>query len=133
MEASSSIGKSQGAEVSSIQFVRSDTCPQPKFHDFSEIAMKGDSMGVISLIPPKVIMIHYVWSLYMCKVGEAGDYEICEAYEKLCEEGILKEELKFIERKGFTHALEFPINFKIKWIKFVLRRIHNMKFWMHNG
>lgn len=69
----------------------------------------------------------------MCKIREVGDYEIQEAYEKLCDEGFLKEEFKIIERKGLTHALEFQRNFKIEWIKIIFRRIHNMKFWLHNG
>ena len=90
-------------------------------------------MGVLSLIPPKVIMIHDVRSCYMCKIKEVGDYEIREAYEKLCNEVILKEEFKIVERKELSHALELKKNFKIEWIKIVLRRIHDMKFWLQNG
>ena len=86
MPASSSTEKSQGIEDSNIQLVRSDTCPPPKFHTIPKIDMKGDSMVVLSLIPSKVIMIHDVWSCYMCKNGEVGDYKIQEAYEKLCDE-----------------------------------------------
>lgn len=39
-----------------------------------------------------------VISYYMCKIGEVRDYEIKEAYEKLCNEGILKDEFKVVER-----------------------------------
>ena len=38
--------------------------------------------------------------------------EIMEAYEKLCENGVLKEEYKIIEKKGLTHALDFSTVFK---------------------
>ena len=38
--------------------------------------------------------------------------EIREAYDRLCENGVLKEEYQIIERKGLTHALEFPIIFQ---------------------
>ena len=87
MTSSSSIGKCQGVEVSNVQFVRSDACPRPKSCAILEIMLKGDSMGAFFSIPPKVIMIHDVWSCYMCKIGEVGDYEIQEAYEKFCDEG----------------------------------------------
>lgn len=48
-------------------------------------------MGVLSSRPPKVIMIHDVRSWYMCKIGEVGDYKIRKVYEKLCNEGTLKD------------------------------------------
>lgn len=89
MVASSTTRISQ--EVSKMQLVKSDTYPPRKFCAIPDISMKWDSMGVLSLIPPKLIMIHDVRSCYMCKIGEARDYEIREAYEKLCNEGILKE------------------------------------------
>ena len=42
--------------------------------------------------------------------------ELREEYEKLCDNGVLKEEFKILERKGFTRALEFPTIFKTKRI-----------------
>lgn len=131
MVASSTARMSQ--EVSKIQLVKSDACPPPKFCSISEIVMKGDSMGVLSLIPHKFIMIHDVRICYMCKIRELWDYEIKEAYEKLCNGGILKDEFKIVERKGLTRALEFPRNFKIEWIKVILSIIHDMKYWLQNG
>ena len=71
-------------------------------------------MGVLSSIPPKFIMIHDVRSFYMCKIGEVGDCEIHVAYDKLCDEGRVKDEFKIVERKGLTHALDFLRNFKIE-------------------
>ena len=88
METSSTTRISQ--EVGKIQSVKSDACPPPNFCAILHIAMKGDSMGVLSSIPPKFIMIHDVRSCYMWKIGEVGDFEIREAYEKLRNEGILK-------------------------------------------
>lgn len=126
MEDSSSIGMSQ--ELSKIQLVKSDTCPPPNFCAILEISMKGDLMDAPSSIPPKVIMVHDAISCYMCSFGEVRNYEIREAYDKLCNGGILKDEFKFFERKGLTHALEFCRNFKIEWVKFVLSISHDMKY-----
>jgi hypothetical protein len=131
MVASSSIGKSKGIEVSKIQLVKSDACPPTKFCVIPKITMKSDSMGVLSSIPTKVIRIHNVQSCYIYKIG-VGNYEIWGAYEKLCDEGVLKEEFKIVEKKGLTRTLEFLGNFKIEWIKVVLSWIHDMKFWLYN-
>ena len=59
--------------------------------------------------------------------------EIRETFGKLCENGALKDEFKIIERKGLTHALDFPNVFKIEWIKIVLSRIHDNFIWLDNG
>ena len=69
----------------------------------------------------------------MCKIGEVGNYEIREYYEKMCNEGILKHKFQIVERIGLTHALEFLKKFKVGWIKVVLRRIHDMKYWLQNS
>ena len=90
-------------------------------------------MDMLSSISPKVIMIHDLQSWYMFKIGEVSDCKIRESYEKLCDEWVLKEEFKNFEMKGLTYALEFRRNFKTKEIMVVLRRIHDMKFWLHNG
>ena len=90
-------------------------------------------MGALSLIPPKFIMIHDVRSYYVWKIREVGDYEIKETYEKLCIDGILKDEFQIIERKGLTHALEFLRNCKIEQIKVILRKVHDMMYWLQNG
>lgn len=39
------------------------------------------------------------------------------AYVKLCENEILKDEHKIVVEKGLTHALKFARNFKFEWIK----------------
>ena len=42
----------------------------------------------------------------------------------------MKEEFKIVERKGLTHALEFPMIFKIEWIKIVMRKLHDGCLWL---
>ena len=59
--------------------------------------------------------------------------EIREAYDKICVDGALKNEFKIVETKGLTHCFEFPIVFKIEWIRSVLSRIHNGSIWLEDG
>jgi hypothetical protein len=68
------------------------------------------------MIPPKVLMIEDVRCCYTCKFGSIGDMEIREFYNQLCDNGVLREDNKIVERKGLTHALDFPNVFKTKWI-----------------
>lgn len=56
----------------------------------------------------------------MCNIGEIGDFEIREAYAKLCENGVLKKEYKIVKEKDLTRDLELPNVFKIEWIKIIL-------------
>ena len=93
---------------------------QLEFRAIPEVAYKDDLAGVVSMILPKVIMIQDVRKFYNCKVGSIGDLELREAYDRLCENGKLKEEYQIVEKKGLTCALNFPIGFKTKWIKIVL-------------
>ena len=59
--------------------------------------------------------------------------EIREAYNKLCVNGVLKEDYNIVEKKGLTHALDFPTVFKIEWIRLVLSRIHDGWLWLEGG
>jgi hypothetical protein len=70
-------------------------------------------------------MVNDVRDCYMCKITEGRDFELREAYAKLCENEILKEDFKVTESEKLTHALAFPQNFKTEWIKVVLRKIHD--------
>ena len=56
----------------------------------------------------KVVMIQDVRKCYNCKVGSIGDMELRDAYDKLYDNGILKEEYKIVEKKGLMHALDIP-------------------------
>ena len=59
--------------------------------------------------------------------------DIREAYNKLCDNSMLKEEFDIVEKKGLTHALYFPTVFKTEWIKLVLSRIHDGYLWLEGG
>ena len=59
--------------------------------------------------------------------------EIREVFNKLCVDGVLKEEYNIVEKKGLTRALDFPTVFKIEWIRLVLRRIHDGYLWLEGG
>ena len=64
------------------------------------------------MILPKVVMIQDVRKCYNYKVGSIGDLELREAYDRLCDNGVLKEEYQIVGKKGLTHALNFPTVFK---------------------
>lgn len=70
---------------------------------------------------------------YMCKIGKIRDFKLRNAYNRLCENGVLKEENKVVSKKRLTHALAFPKVFKVEWMKILLRRLHDMKLWLENG
>ena len=56
--------------------------------------------------------------------------KIYNAFDKLCDKGVLKDEFSIVEKKGLTKALVFPIVFKTEWIHIVLSRIHDWAFWL---
>ena len=56
-----------------------------------------------------------------------------EAYERLCENGKLKDEYQILERKGLTRALDMPTIFKIEWIKIIINCIHDGSIWLEGG
>lgn len=130
---SSAIVKKKGKEVLNAQIIRNDVCKLHKFQVIPESAVKGDLMGALSLIPPKVLMINDVCTCYMCKIGEIGDYELREAYDKLCDNGVLKAKHQKVSERGLVRALDFPWNFKVEWIKNVLIQIHDMNIWLEDG
>src|SRR5271155_2899602 len=111
-----------------VQLV-SNEVKQPKFRPIPEVAYKNDPTGALSVIPPKVIMVQDVRKCYTCKIGSIGDLEISQAYEKLCVDGVLKEEYKIAESKGLTRALGHPTSFKTEWVRLVLSRIHDGSLW----
>lgn len=104
-----------------------------EFRPIPKVAYKNDLASAPSIIPPKVVMVQDVRKCYNCKIGAIGDMEISQAYERLCVEGVLKEEYKIIERKGLTCALGFPTAFKNEWIRIALRRIHDGNLWLEDA
>lgn len=93
-----------------IQLV-SNKVKQPDFRPIPEVAYKNDPAGSLSIIPPKVVMVQDVRKCYNCKVGVVSDMEIQQAYDKLCENGVLKEEFQIVER-GTNACLRFSYNFQ---------------------
>ena len=106
-------------EIHEVQLV-SNEIKQPEFRKILEVAYKNDPSGTLSIIPPKVFMVQDVRKCYNYKIGTIGDLEIFEAYEKLCDNGILKDEFQIVEKKGLKNALVFPTVFKTKLIHIVL-------------
>ena len=102
-----------------------DEVKQQDFKAIPKVAYKNDPTTALSMILPKVIMVQDVRKCYNGKVGAIRDIEIRQAYEKLCENRVFKEEFKIVERKGLTRAQDFPTVFKIEWIKIVLSRVHD--------
>ena len=49
---------------------------------------------------------------------------------ELCVNGVLKPKHKHLEDKGLTHIPHLPWSFQIKWIRFILSRVHNEQLWL---
>ena len=109
----------KGKTMFEVQLV-SNEVKQPEFKAICKVAYKNFPPSALSMIQSKVIMIQDVWKCYICKVGSVGDMELRDAYDKLCDNGVLKEEYNIVEKKGLTWALDFPKALKIEWIKIVL-------------
>ena len=77
-------------ELFEFQLV-SNKVKQPYFRPIHEVTYKNDPASALSIIPPKVIMVQDVRRCYNCKIGAIGDMEIQQDYDKLCENGVLKE------------------------------------------
>ena len=52
---------------------------------------------MLSMIPLKVLMIQDIKCCYLGNIGEVGDMELRDAYKKLCDNRVLRKELKKIE------------------------------------
>ena len=100
-------------EVLNVQLV-SNEVKQLIFKAIPNISYKQDPSYSLSMIPPNVLMIQDVRKCYNYKIGSIGDMEIRQAYEKICENGVLREEYKIVEKKMLTHGLDFPHVFKTK-------------------
>lgn len=116
-------------ESHEIQLV-SNEVKQLEFKPIPKVAYKNDLAGALSIIPDKFFMVQDVQKCYNCKVGAIGDLEIFNAFDKLCDNGKLKDEFSIVEKKGLTKALVFPTIFKTKWIQIFLSRIHDGAFWL---
>lgn len=109
-----------GKKVFTAQLIDNNACGPPKFLPILEVAYKEDPAEALSSIPMNVLMVNDVCSCYMCKIGEIGDFEIRQAYEKLYDNGVLKDEYKIVKTKGLTDALDILNILKTKWIRVIL-------------
>ena len=48
----------------------------------------------------------------------------------MCENRVPKPEHKHLETKGLTHIMYMPWDFQMKWMRYILRKIHDMHFWL---
>ena len=80
----------------------SNEVKKPELKAIPKVAYKNDPTGALSMIPSKVVMIQDVQKCWNCKVGGVGDMELRDAYDKLCDNGVLKEEYNIVEKKGLT-------------------------------
>ena len=109
----------KGKEGHEIQLV-SNEVKQPEFKPIPKVTYKNDPTGALSVIPEKVFMVQDMWKCYNYKVGAIGDLEIFNTFDKLCDNGKLKDDFSIVEKKGLTKALVFPTVFKIEWIHIVM-------------
>ena len=85
----------EGKEILNVQLVSFEV-KQPIFKAIPDIAYKKDPSSLLSMIPLNVLMVQDVRKCYNYKFGSIGDMEIRQAYEKLCENGVLREEYKIV-------------------------------------
>ena len=52
------------------------------------------------------------------------------ALGEICVDGTLKPEHKHLEEKGLTHIPHLQRNFQIKWIRYILSRVHIGQLWL---
>ena len=79
----------KGKESHEVQLV-SNEVKQPKFIPIPKVAQKNDPTDMLYIILHKVVMVQDVRKYYDYKIGAIGDLEIFQAYDKLCENGIMK-------------------------------------------
>ena len=91
--------------------VRNTVSEAPKFKLHPAIAEKEDSMGIHSLIPPKVLLIHYMRTFYHYPIQDLGTFKMNEAYDALCDGGKVKPKLQHLGTKGLMHMRHMPKNF----------------------
>ena len=120
----SSSKTTKGKECHEFQLVNNEV-KQPEFKPIPQLAYKNDLAGALLVILAKVVMVQDVRKCYNYKIGAIGDLEIFQAFDKLCDNVVLKDKFLVVEKKGLTNALFFPIVFKTKWIHIVLREIHD--------
>lgn len=96
----------EGKEVLNFQLV-SNEVKKPIFKAILDIVYKQDISSALSMIPPNVLMVLDIRKCYSYKIGRIRDMEIREAWIFFCDDGVLKEEFKIIEKKGIEMSPRF--------------------------
>ena len=115
---------------SSKMLVRGVEWKLPNFKLVPAIAESLDPDGAQSRIAPKVLLINDIRSHFKCSVQELRNLEIDNALGEMSVDGTLKPEHKHLETKGLTHISHFPRKFQIRWVRYVLSRVHNGQLWL---
>ena len=89
----------EGKEVLNVQLV-SNEVKQPIFKAIPNISYKQDPSGAFPMIPLNVIMVQDVRKCYNFKIGSIENIYIMVLYGRLCDNEVLEEEFKIIEKKG---------------------------------
>lgn len=97
----------------------------PNFKLVPAIAKSLDPQGAQSQISPKVLLFNDIQTYFKCNIQEIGT-----SLAKLCVDGTLKHEHKHLETKGLTHIPHLPRNFQVKWMRYILIRVHNGQLWL---
>ena len=89
-----------------------------------------DPIGAQSKILTKVLLINDIHSHFHCTIQELGTLEMDETLNFLSVDGSLKPKHKHLEDKGLIHLSRMPQRFSMKWIRFILSRVHEGKLWL---
>lgn len=54
-------------------------------------------------------------------------------YLSLCEDEKLQSKYAKLESLGLINGVEYPIVFRLDWIRLVMRRVHNPGMWLAKG
>ena len=63
---------------------------------------------------------------YHYYIQELGTLEMTQVFNELCENGALKPKYTHLESKGLTHMIHMPWDFQEKWVRYILRKFHEM-------
>ena len=88
-------------------------------------------IGAQSKIPAKVLLINEIRSHFHYTIQELGTLEMDETLNVLSVDGSLKPKHKHLEDKGLIHLSQMPLSFSMKWIRFILSKIHKGKLWLY--
>lgn len=129
MTSTSTTSRSKAKKTSNM-LVKGVKWTAPNFKLVPAITESLDPSGAQSRIPSKVLLINDIRTHFKCTIQELGTLEMDNALSQLCVDKTLKPEHRHLEIKGLTHIPHLPRNFQVKWIRYVLSRVHDGKLWL---